>query len=181
MEANLDVFFAPLIFFLYRDPAGHRADPSPIPLRRRIVRLTNDRVFCSHRGTYGRMVSHFFGTRTCFWLVFRPPLLSTRSFSLSLLRCPALGLRRRELAPGPNLYLRRNYAVPFPLRLRFCCGLLTLAGLMLHPGILTADGGKPMPNPWLVATAANPCPIHGLELRLSKQSERRGEMLCIFP
>jgi hypothetical protein len=36
--------------------------------------------------------------------------------------------------------------------------LLTLAGLLLHSGILTADGGKPVPNPWVVADGGKPVP-----------------------
>jgi hypothetical protein len=39
-----------------------------------------------------------------------------------------------------------------------CVGLL-LAGLLLHSGILTADGGKPLPDPWsLVADGGKPLP-----------------------
>ena len=33
-----------------------------------------------------------------------------------------------------------------------CIGLL-LAGLLLHSGILTADGGKPLPDPWVGVTS----------------------------
>jgi len=44
------------------------------------------------------------------------------------------------------------------IKVAFLLCLLTLAGLMLHPGILTADGGKPMPNPWLVADGGKPMP-----------------------
>ena len=38
-----------------------------------------------------------------------------------------------------------------------CVGLL-LAGLLLHSGILTADGGKPLPDPWIIADGGKPLP-----------------------
>jgi hypothetical protein len=39
------------------------------------------------------------------------------------------------------------------------CVVLMLAGLLLHSRILTADGGKPVPDPWtLVADGGKPVP-----------------------
>jgi len=85
--------------------------------------------------TYGRMVSHFFGTRTCFWLVFRPPLLSTRSFSLSLLRCPALGAQAAAACFQVPISISGGTMRSISIKVAFLLCLLTLAGLMLHPGI----------------------------------------------
>ena len=39
----------------------------------------------------------------------------------------------------------------------FSLGLL-LAGLMLHSTALTADGGKPVPDPWIMADGGKPVP-----------------------
>jgi hypothetical protein len=41
--------------------------------------------------------------------------------------------------------------------LLFCVALL-VAGLLAHSRVLTADGGKPVPNPWLVADGGKPVP-----------------------
>jgi hypothetical protein len=38
------------------------------------------------------------------------------------------------------------------------CLLLTLAGLMWYSSVMTADGGKPAPTPWLVADGGKPAP-----------------------
>ena len=47
----------------------------------------------------------------------------------------------------------RSIKVTFSL-----CLLLTLAGLMWHSSVMTADGGKPAPTPWLVADGGKPAP-----------------------
>ncbi len=39
----------------------------------------------------------------------------------------------------------------------FCVALL-MADLLLHSGVLTADGGKPAPNPWVIADGGKPAP-----------------------
>jgi hypothetical protein len=38
------------------------------------------------------------------------------------------------------------------------CVVLFVAGLMVHFSVLTADGGKPTPNPWVVADGGKPTP-----------------------
>jgi hypothetical protein len=39
----------------------------------------------------------------------------------------------------------------------FCVALLATA-LLLHSTVLTADGGRPVPNPWLKADGGRPVP-----------------------
>jgi hypothetical protein len=39
----------------------------------------------------------------------------------------------------------------------FCVALL-VAGLLLQSGVLAADGGRPVPNPWLSADGGRPVP-----------------------
>ena len=38
------------------------------------------------------------------------------------------------------------------------CAALLLAGLVLHSGVFTADGGHPLPSPWLTADGGHPLP-----------------------
>jgi hypothetical protein len=38
------------------------------------------------------------------------------------------------------------------------CVALLISGLLLHSAVLTADGGKPVPNPWLFADGGKPVP-----------------------
>jgi len=38
------------------------------------------------------------------------------------------------------------------------CAVLAFAVLILHSKVLTADGGKPAPTPWLVADGGKPAP-----------------------
>ena len=38
------------------------------------------------------------------------------------------------------------------------CVALLIAGLMLHSGFLTADGGRPLPTPWFTADGGRPLP-----------------------
>lgn len=38
------------------------------------------------------------------------------------------------------------------------CVVLALAVLTVHAKVLTADGGKPAPTPWLVADGGKPAP-----------------------
>jgi hypothetical protein len=38
------------------------------------------------------------------------------------------------------------------------CVVLLAAGLLLHSTVLAADGGKPVPNPWLTADGGKPVP-----------------------
>ena len=38
-----------------------------------------------------------------------------------------------------------------------CVALLT-AGLMLYSGVLSADGGRPLPTPWFTADGGRPLP-----------------------
>ena len=44
------------------------------------------------------------------------------------------------------------------------CVALLISGLLLHSAVLTADGGKPVPNPWLTADGGKPVPNpwHGI-------------------
>jgi hypothetical protein len=38
------------------------------------------------------------------------------------------------------------------------CVVLLLAGLIVHSSVLTADGGRPLPRPWLTADGGRPLP-----------------------
>jgi hypothetical protein len=38
------------------------------------------------------------------------------------------------------------------------CVLLLLAGFACNTGVSTADGGRPVPNPWLTADGGRPVP-----------------------
>jgi hypothetical protein len=38
------------------------------------------------------------------------------------------------------------------------CLALLMAGLILHSGVLTADGGRPLPTPWFTADGGRPLP-----------------------
>jgi len=113
MEANLDDFSLPLSSFLYRDPAGHRADPSPIPLRRGIVRLTNDRVFALIAGRMAGWYPIFWHTHVLLVGIPTTTFVHSVLFSFSLTLSRARGSGAASLLPGPNLYLRRNYAFHF--------------------------------------------------------------------
>jgi hypothetical protein len=38
------------------------------------------------------------------------------------------------------------------------CLALLMADLILHSGVLTADGGRPLPTPWFTADGGRPLP-----------------------